>query len=283
MLCLLTQQAYSGTAYIKSEDGTYILYPDSAWKNQSLPNLGDYKPTSIGYIPTKLGYLENEWYLYISEQAFVVFKAFSTDIICIIYDTDNQDSVLTQSQINELLEDFDYNRTFKIEQALNGEIRQSFMEKTLNKKAINNSIVDEVNGYTYTFSNGMLSSWFANDGIQGFAKEYKGSKLYNIIESNAKRKHQSRDEIVEEINFQFVCFANMRPAHLKLATSRKYNYNMALVWFSIYGIGDEKATLDNFLLCVPDAEPMDVSDKSITLSWGTNLFKFRDGMLVKVL
>lgn len=274
--------SFSWVGYIKTNGGNFELYPNNSWCDDDLPAIGEeeYKPGTIGYIPTKLGYLSDEWYMWLTcDMEVVIFKSFSTDIIAILL---NSEKEISDSLINSLLEGFNYNKEFKIEDALRGKIRQCFIEEVLHKKAVEGKIVDEINGYTYAFTNGLISSWAANDGIQGYAKEFKDTPLFEMIKSNAKRKHTLDKDAIEEINFQFECFAKMQPHQIKLAYNKNLNYNIALVWFALYGVAAQ-APLNKFLLCVPDAEPIDIATNSITLKWGSNLFKFDNEVLTEVM
>ena len=69
--------------------------------------------------------------------------------------------------------------------------------------------------------------------------------------------------------------------HIKLAYNQVYDYNIALVWFSIYGVSNE-GELEDFQLIAPDATPIDIAENKITMTWGSNIFYFENGVLKSV-
>lgn len=275
--------ANAWVAYINDGD-KFSLYPDSLWGKPNLPIIGEegFKPGTIGYIPTKLGFLGDEWYVWLSANTdAVVFKSFTQMPICVLINTDNSDPHLTSRQFQELVAKFNYNESFSVERAAKGVVRKSFMEEALGVKAVNNAISDSTNGYTYYFENGYLSSADPLDGLTEFARRAKGSQIFDIIQNNAVRKHGNGALALKEINFQFWCIANMPPEHFRLAYNNRFNYNIALVWFALYGV-ENNAQLSDFMAYVPDAETIEVSKDSIIMGWGSNLFIFKNDILVSV-
>lgn len=269
------------TAYINDGD-TFNLYPDSLWKDSNLPNIGvrEFKPGTIGYIPTKMGFLDDEWYIWTTDSLdVIVFRAFSQTPICVLVNTNG--GKFDQKDLEHLKSGFDYRDNFSVERAAAGLVRLSFMEETIGTKVVDNQMRDNENGYTYYFENGYLSSAEPLDGLTEFARRAKGSQIFDIIQNNAVRKHGNGSLALKEINFQFWCIANMPPEHFRLAYNNRFNYNIALVWFALYGV-ENNAQLSDFMTYVPDAETIEVSKDSIIMGWGSNLFIFKNDILVSV-
>lgn len=280
-IIMTTYYLNAWTAYVN--DGNRLsLYPDSLWKDSTLPNIGvsEFKPGTIGYIPTKLGFLNDEWYMWMTDSLeVIVFRAFSQTPICVLVNT--SDGKFEQKDLERLKSRFDYRDNFSVEKAVEGTVRLSFMEETIGTKVVDNQIKDIENGYMYYFKNGYLSSAEPLDGLTEFARRAKGSQIFDIIQNNAIRKHGDGPLALKEINFQFWCIANMPPEHFRLAYNNRFNYNVALVWFALYGV-ENNAQLSEFMAYVPDAEAIEVSKDSIIMSWGSNLFIFKNDILVSV-
>lgn len=269
-------------------DGVFKKYPKEQWKSNNLPPLeiqGEIrKPGTIAYIPTKLGFLPDEWYMWFTNdyKFTFVFKSFSDEIIYILTDSDAE--IISAETIARRLSDFDYEKDFgdrERSKILEGRIRQSFLEDVLQQKSVGGTITDNRNGYVYHFKDGFLDSYIPLDGLSEIARSFKDYEIYTIIEKNAKRKHNTEEDAVKEINFQFACMYMMEPKHIKLAYNRVYDYNIALVWFAIYGVSNS-AKLEDFQLIAPDATPFDIAGNKITMTWGSNLFYFENGVLKSV-
>lgn len=268
-------------------DGVFKKYPKEQWESKNLPQLElrgqPLNPGAIAYIPTKLGFLPGEWYMWSTDDYtyIFVFKSFSDEIIYILADNDAE--TLPAETIADKLRNFDYEKEFgkKLSYVLKDKIRQSFMEDVLQQKSTDGTITDNRNGYIYKFKDGFLDSYIPLDGLSDIAREFKGSEIYTIIEKNAKRKHRVKEDVVKEINFQFSCLYVMPPEHFKLAYNNTYNYNIALIWFAIYGVSNN-AKFEDFQLIAPDATPIDIAENKITMSWGSNLFYFENGVLKSV-
>lgn len=274
--------ANAWVAYVNDGD-KFSLCPDSLWNKSSLPIIGEdgFKPGTVGYIPTKLGFLKDEWYIWMTDRLdVVVFRAFSQIPICALVNTG--DGKFDEKDLECLKRGFDYQDEFSVERAASGMVRLSFMEETLGTKAVDNQIMDNENGYRYYFVNGYLSSAEPLDGLTEFARRAKGSLIFDIIQTNAVRKHGVGALALKEINFQFWCIANMPSEHFRLAYNNRFNYNIALVWFALYGV-ENKAQLSDFMTHVPDAETIEVSKDSIIMSWGSNIFIFKNDILVSVI
>lgn len=270
-------------AYVNNGD-KLSLYPDSLWNKPNLPAIGErgFKPGTIGYIPTKLGYLNSEWYVWLSPNTdAVIFKSFTQTPICVLVNSDNAEPTISPAQFKSLISKFNYSEEFSVERQVKGTIRKSFMEEALGIKARDNAIKDSINGYTYYFDNAFLLSAVPEDGLSEFARRAKGTDIFNIIKANASIKHNNNSDINREINFQFWCLANMPPEHFRLAYNGRYNYNIALIWFALYGV-ENNAKLSDFMFYVPDAETFDVSGDSIIMRWGSNIFVFENDILVNV-
>lgn len=275
-------------AYLKS-DGVFKKYPKEQWASTNLPPLEfrgeSLKPGAIAYIPTKLGFLPDEWYMWFTNdyKFTFVFKSFSDEIIYILANSDAE--IISTETIADQLRDFDYEKDFggmERNSALEGRIRQSFLEKVLQQKSVDGILTDSRNGYVYYFKDGFLDSYTPLDGLSEIARSFKNYEIYTIIEKNAKRKHNIEEDVVKEINFQFACMSTMKLEHVKLAYNQVYNYNIALVWFAIYGVSNN-ARFDDFSLIAPDATPVDIAGNKITMSWGSNLFYFENGVLKSVI
>ncbi len=273
----------SWTAY-KYDNGVFALYPDSLWSNKDLPLVGSpgFKPGAIGYIPAKLGYLDDEWYVWTNENIdAVVFKAFTQTPICVLINAENKSNQLNEKEYEKLISDFNYNNEFNVERAVRGKIRQTFMEEALHQTATDNCIVDDTSQFKYVFKDGYLINAESLDGLVGLARRFKGTDIFRIIQKNALDKHNDTILALKEVNFQFYCLERMAPEHFRLAYNDVYDYNIALVWFSLYGVAN-KAKLSEFMMCVPDAKPLDISTGSVTLGWGSNIFVFENDILIAV-
>ena len=260
-------------------------YVDSIkWMVTTLPNIGDAKPGSPIYYGLTQGYLSDELYLYLDDDCkyFFIFKSFSDKpyyVICL----KNNANTLNVDSVNLALKKYDYNEAFVhyggLKNALKGKIRKSFLEEVVSKKAINNKLIDEFNGYEYTFTNGYLTSYKPLDGLSEEAREFKNHSLFPVIKANAERKHHSKEDIYKEINFQFHCIYQMTSTQVRLAYNDKFNYNIALVYFILH----KNVTLEDFTFYVPEAKTEEITDNSVILSYKSMLFIFQNNRLEKVL
>lgn len=274
--------AYPWTAYI-NKNGVFTKVPIKEWKSVNLPKMGKFKPGSIGYLPTKLGFLPDEWYDYMNnDNDVIIFKSFTQEPICVLDFSESNSDILRPEEYAKKIKDFDYKKEFlSLYDPSDKKMRASFLEKVLKTSVSGDSLVDNINGFTFYFKNGVTYKAKSNDGLNKWARYFKQSQVFKYIEQNAYRKHNSREDAIKEINFQCICFSKMKPEHFELAFNSTYNYNLALVWFALYGV-EAKATLSDFLFCVPDAETISANRNTIKLSWGYDIFVFQNDILVDV-
>lgn len=284
-LALVSYAEYN--AYVNS-DGVFKKYPREQWASKNLPTLeigsDTIKPGCIAYLPTKWGFLDDEWYVWSTDdfKFSFAFKSFSDDIIYIFADSDAE--ILPAETVTGQLSGYEYEKVFggyTRGEALKGRIRQSFLEDVLKQKSVDGTLTDNRNGYVYHFKDGFLDSYKSLDGLSEAARDWKDSRIYTIVERNAKRKHNFEKDVIKEINFQCTCLNRMPVEHIKLAYNQVYDYNIALVWFSIYGVSNE-GKLEDFQLIAPDATPIDIAGNKITMTWGSNIFYFENGVLKSV-
>lgn len=283
IIFILPFKIFSWTAYVYNGED-FSLYPDSLWSDKKLPCIGEeqFNPGTIGYLPTKLNYLSGEWYMWMTPNTdAIIFKAFTQTPICMLLNTEKNMPSISMYDYKHIIWDFDYKKTFDVYRTAKKKVRKEFMEEALGVTADDNCLRDTVNGFDYFFKDGYLASVKAADGLEKYAKMFKGSEIFNIIQANARAKHANESDVLREINFQFDCMAEMPPNHFKLAYNNKYNYNIALIWFALYGVKN-RAQLSDFMICVPDAEILEVNSDSIIMSWDTTVFVFKDDVLVTV-
>lgn len=259
-------------------------YVDSIkWAVTTLPSIKDAKPGSPIYYGLTQGYLSDELYFYLDDDCkyCFMFKSFSDKPYYVICLTNNSNTLNVDS-VNYALSKFDYNKDFsnyRRKTILKGKVRQKFLEEVVGKKAINHKLIDELNEYEYTFTNGYLTSYKPLDGLSEEAREFKNHSLFPVIKANAERKHHSKEDIYKEINFQFHCVYQMTSTQVRLAYNDKFNYNIALVYFILH----KNVTLEDFTFYVPEAKTEEITDNGVILSYKSMLFVFKNNRLEKVL
>lgn len=211
--------------YVPEIDGVYK-------KLESTPS-----DTSLNGICKSLGYSTSLFYSWFTDNNLMIcFKVFSEDIICVVSNK-NLGEKLVSTDVKEIMkkEGFDYEREFSVynredllKEGIEGEfLTQEFMEDVTHKKVNDNKLVDTKNDYTYYFKDGLLIDFNSNDGLVGFAKEMKGSPVFNLVENNAKMIFTDKEQVIKEINIQFKAFSNIPTNQLDIAKGSSYNYNFA--------------------------------------------------------
>lgn len=209
--------------YVPLEDGSFVKAP-FVGNNMSFNEINE-----------RLGVRPGLYYVWFTNDCNtnICFKAFSKDIISIISYKDLGDS-LTAKSVNAMMQKdgYDYDRAFDVysrEQLLEKGVTckflsQSFMEEVTHKNCIGNVLIDEENGYTYIFENGLLKAYASNDGLVGQAKEMKGSELFNIVKANAQKIYDNEQEVTKELNAQFKAYSNIPMDQLPIVAGYSYNY-----------------------------------------------------------
>lgn len=217
----------------------YIVYVPNTQNENFIKSNIDVKNKSIDNICEELGYSPLLYYTWFTKdyKTTICFKILSMDIICVIT-TSYKDTILPLTEIEKILmnNNYDYNKAYNTsnrEKNLNEGIskrllNKSFIESIIHKKIADNKLVDNTNGYTYTFEGDYMVSYISNDGLIGYAKELKDTDLFNIIKTNAEKYNTAEKAVVDEINMQFEYMAKINMQYLSLAKSDKYNYNYAL-------------------------------------------------------
>lgn len=212
------------TIYIPSEDSSFVKASFNG-KNMSFNSINE-----------RLGIRTRLFYIWTSKDynINISFKAFSKDIICII-SNNNLGNSLSASFVKSLMDrdGFEYDSVFSIysrerllEDGISEEfLTQAFMEEATHKKCIDNVLVDAVNGYRYIFENGLMKAFASIDGLVGQAKEMKGTALFSIVKSIAKKQFGNEQDVIKELNAQFKAYAHIPIDQLPIVTGPTYNYN----------------------------------------------------------
>lgn len=277
----------ASTLYVYDSKTKQYQYVDNKqWCDPSLKGYkidgGIAKPGCIIYYGLKNGYTCDElytWYNNKDYNYFFVLKAFTSDIYYVVVTNDVKPDEFNNEYVNGLFKDFVYENDFDKKSALNGKIRQTFLENIVGKKAVNGVLEDTVNEYKYKFKNGYLSSYTLLNGLSYDANQYINTKIGQIIKRNAETKHTNKNDIIKEINFQFWCLFNMPTDEVKLAYNDIYKYNIALIYFSLY---KKNVTLSEFKFYVPNANTIEVAGNKIILSYGSMIYIFTNKILTDV-
>lgn len=234
---------------------------------------------SFNYYTCCLGYAIGEVNSYFAEKEGVVALNAFNDHVLFVLPMDENKSSLTQKEVDKMMSKYEFKAddfTRNLQRGIEKKsIRQSFVEESLGVKAENNSINDDVHGYTYTFNNGVMVNYKNNSGYSDdaiFIKEHLPN-FFETFERNAKRYYAISSTIVAYINGQCKYLMVMPQSYIKKAP----NSNYAL----LYCILHEGMTLDEFNLLVPEAEISSSIGNYINMSCGNYLFTFKDKVLVK--
>ena len=212
------------------------------------------------------------------------------DIICIIT-TSYKDTILPSTEIERILMDNDYdydkayntsNREKNLSEGISKKLlSKSFIESIIHKKITDNKLVDNMNGYTYTFEGDYMVSYISNDGLTGYAKEFKNTDLFNIVKANAEKYNTTEEAVVNEINMQFEYMAKINMQYLSLAKSDKYNYNYALLYIDFY---KPRILMSEFVKIIHDnAEVLKITPDITILKYNFNYYSFdKDKILCKI-
>lgn len=157
-------------------------------------------------------------------------------------------------------------------------IHLSTYEKIFHTKAINNKISCPKYGFTFIFKNGILVNYKTNDGLDTYGKYVKHGipSLFNVLKTNAERKHSTYSDIVKEINFQSKCACTMPTDNVRLSYDSPFNHNIALVWFALYGKG---SSYMDFCFYVPEAKKFEEKGNKIVMKFKSLYFIFENKKL----
>lgn len=159
-------------------------------------------------------------------------------------------------------------------------IRQEVVEKSLGIKAVDNIIVDEMNGFIYEFNNGVLVDYKNINGLNDDANDVKNTfpVIFAKIENDAKRFYSpSSISVNEYINKQCKYFRSINISYLRHASNPEINYNYALLYAILY----PGMTLDNFNFLVPYSKLVASSGSITMMKYNSYTFIFEDNVLVK--
>lgn len=267
-----------------NKNGTYVPFDE---KTDIVP---EFKPSekspkgSINYYRSCLGYGNGEIITHFNDACYVIaLNAFNNEVIFIL-PKDTTKTSLTQQDVNRYLagytpnaSDFASNLKSGVE---DGSIRQVFVEKSLGVKADNNTLTDNVHGFTYTFKDGILSSYKSNDGFSDDAIDVKENypQIFAKILTNARVNYgTSKLAITEYVNGQCKYFRSINISYLRQASNGNINYNYALLYCILY----EGMSLDEFTFLVPNAEISSSLNNYVIMSCGNYMFTFKDKVHVK--
>jgi len=237
--CGINSFASGFKTFIPKEDG-YVLKEI---------NIEDNKKT-INNICNYLGYNSEQYYMYydydLKDNAilFVIFKAFTSDIICIL--TDESINTLSQKNVDSYLVNYDLSKDFNsydIENKLKDGVKNKSLSKEFLSDVFNNPISDNDSfvaveiGYELHFKNGVLTSYNPSDGLNKWAKSWKNEmpERYRKYYNEASRYQTNETDILKELNAQADAFANtpdgVMNEYIKFHTNNSgiVNYKMLLV------------------------------------------------------
>ena len=255
-----------------------------------LPQQGGYKKSDMNIVGVSLndicGLLKynHEKYIWISDgfETKICFKMLSTEILYIVT-TQFKDDFISEETVSTYLKDnkFDYDFTYSVktrEEQLdegieNHSLSIDFIESVTKTKVSNNTIEDKFNGYIYTFGkDGYMVSYASSDGLIGYAKEYKGTALFNRIKAIAEQYNYTRGAVIDEINMQFDYFSKINIDYLSLAKTEKYGYNYALLYVDL---NKPDIQMDDFMKIVHHkADVFKVTPNETILKYNYNFYTF---------
>lgn len=205
----------------------------------------DINGKSVNEVVELCGYSPGQFYLWDAreESLAICFKILSQDIICIISNR-HLGNRLGKEKVQRLLNDYEFDYSYEyppysLESDLKKGIEKkslklSFIEEATHKKAKGNEIIDDFNGYIYTFNDdGYMISYKSSDGYTLWAKEYKDTDFFEKIKLNAERNNSTKEDVIAEINMQCDYRANILTNYLDLGENQRYNYNYALLYVDL--------------------------------------------------
>ena len=219
---------------------------------------------SINNIVSYLGYNSDQFYSYfnfdseITEITAVIFKVFTSEIICII--TDESVEKLDNEMVKKYLSAFDQKKEFDsydIEKTLNDGIKN----KSLSSKFLadvlkvdlpdpNGTMIATKIGYEIEFTKGIISKYYPSDGLNKWAKGWKIQQpdLFQLYERTAaKYRGNDTDKIIQEINIQADAFSRIpdgfQNEYLEFYRTAEGTINFKMILVSHY---KEQITLQEF-------------------------------------
>ena len=131
---------------------------------------------SVNEVLGLCGYTPGQFYTwYVREEGVTLcFKILSKDIICII-STRNLGNSLSIEKVHRLMNDYEFDYSIEyspyslesdLKKGIEGKkLKMSFIEEATHKKVQDNKIIDDFNGYIYTFNDdGYTISYESSDG-----------------------------------------------------------------------------------------------------------------------
>lgn len=200
---------------------------------------------SLNNIMSYLGYKKGTFYTWDAKynDITICFKILCKEIVCIISNEDLGTNI-SDEKVTRILNDngFAYEdayNTYQLESDLENGIKghyltASFVEDVTGNQLRNGEIEDELNGYIYSFKNGVMISYKSSDGYNKWAKEYKDREWFLYVKENAERFFSNKDDIIAEINMQCDYYASIDIEQLYKGSNSRYNYNFALLYIDLY-------------------------------------------------
>lgn len=289
ILCLVF--AIVSISTFASESSLFVLntkthkyeYVDSTeWKTANLQPIGDVQVGAPIYYGVKNGYTSDELYVYMTNNCFFVLKSFTSQIYYVIV-LENVTSISVED-VNRNMTEFDYDKVFvdygTRKYKLKGKIRQSFMEEILDKKAVNNKLIDNFNKYEYTFKDGWLISASTLSGLSEDAEKYLDSPMGKKIKYNAEQKHFKKEDVYKEINFQFECLFALDPKAINIVKNEIINYNAAIVYFFFF-YHKYEVTFDKFKFYAGKYKIKEKTNNQTIVEWNDIMqFTFENNILI---
>ena len=283
-MCIAVLANAAGFKPLINKNGTFVPFDEKADIVEGYKTSANCPKGSINYYRSCLGYGNGEVITHFNDACYVIaLNAFNNEVIFII-PKDTTKTSLTQQDVNRYLagytpnaSDFASNLKSGIE---DGSISQVFVEKSLGVKAENNTLTDNVHGFTYTFKDGILSSYKSNDGYSNDAIDVKENypQIFAKILTNARIYYgTSKLAITEYVNGQCKYFRSINISYLRQASNSDINFNYALLYCILY----EGMSLDEFTFLVPNAEISSSLNNYVIMSYGNYMFTFKDKIHVK--
>jgi len=267
-----------------NKNGSYVLFDENTDIVAGFVPSEKCPKGSFNYFRSCLGYNNCEVISHFTDAFDIIaFNAFNNEVIFIIPNKTTKNS-LSQQEANTYINGYKPSASEFVDNLRQGvenrSIRQSFVETSLGSKSENNTLTDEIHGFTYVFENGILSDYKSLEGFSEDAIYVKENfpQVFNKILNNARLQYgTSKGVVAEYVNGQCKYFMRIDANYLRQAYNSNINYNFALLYCILYeGMG-----LDEFSFLVPGSELSSSINNYVIMKFGTYIFTFKDNVLIK--